>query len=326
MDQLPHFGTAVKDIIGPTLKTYEPLLLKNADHIRLIQKAKTTHSYGPHDRQQLDVYPAPQPTVINGRRAVMMFLCGGGLVQGHKTLPDYAGDLCHANIASFFGQRYGYTTVIPDYRLVNAHGAKFPSGGEDVALAIEWVVNNAHTFGPEPVDLFVMGNSAGGIHLSTFLLHPDFASTRQKVSSGSDTRLRGAILLSVPFEFSKSDPSRADVLNSYFGDPVKNSPMGLLNIARQSGSLDFLDKGTRVFILNGELDAVDENLQPRDEFIKEWLAIDSVASRTALAVDMMPGQNHISPFCSLGTGLDREEAWGHQVGAFCNNVRNFAPL
>ena len=102
--------------------------------------------------------------------------------------------------------------------------------------------------------------------------------------------------------------------------------MGLFNTARRSGSLDFVDKGTRVFILNGELDAVDENLQPRDEFVKEWLAIDSVASRTALAVDMMPGQNHISPFCSLGTGLDREEAWGHQVGAFCNNIRNFAHL
>ncbi|CAK4033486.1 alpha beta-hydrolase [Lecanosticta acicola] len=325
MEQLRELGTAIKDIIGPTMKTYEPLLLKNADHIRSIQKDKTTHTYGPHERQQLDVYPAPNASLINGRHPVLMFFYGGGLVSGNKTLPGYAGDLCHANIASFFGQKYGYTTVIPDYRLVNAHDAKFPSGGEDVALSVEWVFENAGMFGPEPIDLFLMGNSAGGIHCSTFLLHPDFQSTRQKLLGGNGTRLRGCTLLSVPFEFSQSDASRAEVLRTYFGDAQQNSPLGLLRTARENQTLDFLDSGLRVFVLNGELDPVNEIMKPRDDFVQEWLAIGTVQSRTSLAVDMMPGQNHISPFCSLGTGLEQEEAWGYQVAAFCDSIRKFAP-
>ncbi|UJO14119.1 uncharacterized protein CLAFUR5_02547 [Fulvia fulva] len=323
MDQLPSFGTSISDIIGPTLKTYEPLLLHNASQIHSLKKE--THPYGPHSRQQLDLYHCPNPTIINGRRAILIFLYGGGLIHGSKTLPGYAQDLCHANIASFFAEKFGYSTVVPDYRLVNQHDAKFPSGGEDVAVAVEWVVKNAERFGKEPVDLFVMGNSAGGVHLSTLLLHPDFVATRAKVLDEGHVRLRGTILLSVPFHFRKALQNRQDVLETYFGDHESKSPLGLLRSAREAGGLDILQSKLRVFVLNGELDPEDEIMKPRDDFVEEWMKIGSAESRMALAVDFMRGQNHISPFCSLGTGIEREEAWGHQVGAFCTDIRRTTP-
>lgn len=151
MDQLPPFGREVKDLIMPTLKVYEALLLKNADSIRSVPKQ--THQYGPTQRQQLDVYLPPTPSLKHGRQPVLMFLYGGGFIHGNKILPGYAEELCYANIASFFARSYGYTVVIVDYRLVNSHDAKFPSGGEDVALAVDWVAENSSIIGAEPIDL-----------------------------------------------------------------------------------------------------------------------------------------------------------------------------
>ncbi|EME47117.1 hypothetical protein DOTSEDRAFT_85691 [Dothistroma septosporum NZE10] len=272
MDQLPSFGTAISDVIGPTLETYEPLLIQNASKIRSL--SSETHKYGPHPRQQLDVYHTPTPKLINRR-------------QTH----------------------YGYSTVIPDYRLVHQHDAVFPSGGED--LVVEWIVKNAETLGAEGVDLFIMGNSAGGVHLSTFLLCERFAGTRRKVL-GDVGRVRLK--------------DRAEVLETYFGgDHVGKSPLGLLRSARGRGSLDILKSKMRVFVLNGELDPEDEIMKPRDAFVAEWEKIGTKESRMALAVDTMRGQNHVSPFCSLGTGIERGEAWGHQVGTFRDDIRKTTP-
>ncbi|KAK5116578.1 hypothetical protein LTR85_009203 [Meristemomyces frigidus] len=329
MDKLPALGKRIQNIVLPTFNIYAPLIRANAETIRSVKKE--TFTYGPHERQQLDVYSPPSPTLINGRKPVVMFEYGGGLIQGARTLPPpmFEG-LVHANVGAFFALKFGYTVVIADYRLLS-HGAKFPSGGEDIALAVEWICQNQSQVGPgeEAVDLFVMGNSAGGIHLATFLLHPDFAETRRKVCTGSGTRLRGAVLLSVPFTFASAHESRADTLTEYFGDYTANAPLGLLKSARkQHGQepFDFVKSGTRVMALNGELDPEDEILLSRDDFVKEWLEMSDNASRGALAVDWMPRHNHISPFASLSTGIEREEAWGCQVAAFCDNIRKFAPV
>lgn len=319
MDQLPPLGKAIGDIVKPTLGIYAPLLTKNAETIRSVPKE--THSYGPTERQQLDIYTPANPSLINGRKAVLVFIYGGGFVNGQKTFPGF---LAHANIASFFALKYGYTVLVPDYRLVHTHAdAKFPSGGEDLALVVDWITNNV---GPEPNDLFMMGNSAGGVHLSTFLLHSSFSSARAKVLSGKGTRLRGAVLLSVPFHFHHSTPDRAEVLTSYYGTPqahLELCPAGLLSTASKNGPIDFLANGVRVLVLNGDLDPDDEILISRDDFLEEWSKIGSPESRSALAVDFMIGHNHISPFCSLGTGIAKEEAWGVQVAIFCQTLRQF---
>ncbi|KAK4544586.1 hypothetical protein LTR36_004158 [Oleoguttula mirabilis] len=329
MDQLPPLGTSIQAIVPPTFAIYAPLLRANAATIRSV--AKETFAYGPHERQQLDVYSPPHPSLINGRKPVLMFEYGGGLIQGARTLPPPIFDgLVHANVGAFFALQCGYTVVIADYRLMS-HGAKFPSGGEDIALAVEWICANQPGPGEAPIDLFIMGNSAGGIHLATFLLHDDFAATRRRVGSGDGARLRGAVLLSVPFAFAAAHASRADTLIQYFGDYHAHAPLGLLKAAaqkqQQQAPFDFVAAGTRLLVLNGELDPHDEILAPRDAFVQAWAeALRDNASRGALAVDWMPGHNHISPFASLSTGLEREEAWGHQVAAFCDNIRKFAPL
>ncbi|KAI7164261.1 hypothetical protein KC349_g774 [Hortaea werneckii] len=321
MDQLPAFGKAIQDIVLPTFQTYKPLLEKNAEFIR--SASKETFQYGSHERQYLDVYHPPKPSIVNGRRPVLLFEYGGGLVQGSKSIPPLNG-LCYANLGAFFALRFGYTVVIADYRLMS-HGAKFPSGGEDLSLAIDWICKNKPGPGDEPIDLFAMGNSAGGIHLSTFLLRPEFAETRSKLLMGTEIRLRGIVFLSVPFNFANIHESRTDTLKEYFGDIASHAPLGLLKTARkQQTSLDFIKAGCRVAIINGELDPDDEILQPRDEFIAEWGQMTDQQSRAALTIDWMPGHNHISPAPSLGTAIEREEAWGCQVVGWWDNIRKFS--
>ncbi|KAL8727589.1 MAG: hypothetical protein Q9181_005661 [Wetmoreana brouardii] len=322
MEHLRPLGTSIQDVAMPTFKLYDPILRANADIIRSVKRE--TFSYGPLERQQLDIYSPPRPSIVRDRRPVLMFEYGGGLVQGHRTLPMCDG-LVHANIGAFFALKFGYSVVIADYRLLS-HGAKFPDGGEDVALAVEWICQNQPGPGREPIDLFIMGNSAGGIHVSTFLFHSDFAATRQKVIHGQGTRLRGVILLSVPFAYRISDYDQLEVPREYFGDVEAKCPLALMRAAFGSqGVPDVIQSGTRFVVLNGELDPEDEYLKPRDDFVKEWFEHSDNTSRCALAVDMMMGHNHISPSLSLSTGKESEEAWGHQVAIFCDTARKLGP-
>ncbi|GAB7358409.1 hypothetical protein MBLNU230_g2476t1 [Neophaeotheca triangularis] len=324
MDQLPALGKSIMDIVMPTFQTYRPLLEKNAETIRSVKKE--TFTYGPHPRHQLDIYSPPKPALINGRRPVLMFFYGGGLVNGARTLPPF-GDLVHANVGAFFALQFGYTVAVVDYRLMS-HGAKFPSGGEDVALATEWLGNNAGNVGSEPIDLFIVGNSAGGMHLSTFLLHDRFADTRDMLCTGGrgGVRLRGVVLLSVPFHFELANKDRFEVLGRYYDDIASESPLGLLKSARKrSEPLGFVKSGVRVFVLDAELEPENEILQPNQDFVQEWLQMSDPDSHLALAYDKMIGHNHISPPCALGTGIEREEAWGHQLASFCDNIRKFEP-
>ncbi|KAH8691028.1 Alpha/Beta hydrolase protein [Phaeosphaeriaceae sp. PMI808] len=277
MVHLQKLGTSISDQIFPTFAHYARLLHAQAGTIRSIPCS--TFAYGPGPRHQLDIYRPTTPSLINNRHPVLFFFYGGGFVQGHRKLPIPTLDgLVHANVASFFARKYGYTVVVPDYRLLS-HGAKFPSGGEDVTLAVQWVSENVDKLidakgGSQPeVDLFLLGNSAGGVHVWTFLLCDDFKETRAQVLVAGKARLRGVISLSVPFSYDQvQDETKREVLEKYFGDVERNGPLALLKNSSRSrlSELDFLKAGTKVLVLNAELDPPDECLLPRDDFVREW--------------------------------------------------------
>lgn len=310
----------------PTFQIYGPLLVKNADAIRSTKCE--TFTYGGHPRQKLDVYYPTQtqrrPSLASNNVPVLIFLHGGGLVAGSKNIPGFADGLAHANVGHFFAEKLGYTTIIPDYRLMS-HGARFPSGGEDLAQVVDWVTETlSRQDGYSSIDLFIMGNSAGGIHLATYMLTADFAASRRKVMSMDPevpVSLRGIVLLSVPFNFKQTDQSRADVLKAYFGEDVHaHSPQGLLRAAMLKDPDDVFSN-VKVMVLNGTLDPEDEILDPKADFLKEWKGLNE-DSLAAVTVDMMEGQNHISPPLSLGTDIEKEEAWGFQVGTFLSSLRS----
>lgn len=323
MDDIANVSRSIAESIPPTQKAFAPLLLANADAIKSTKRE--TFSYGSHSRQNLDVYyptTRRRTSTSASNTPVLLFFYGGGLVRGAKQLPLGDG-LVYGNLGHFFAEKLGYTTVIADYRLME-HGARFPSGGEDVAMAVDWVRESlTKQDGYSNIDLFIMGNSAGGIHLSTYAFAPDFESSRAKVITSNpdaSTRLRGVIFLSVPFNFKQSRPDRSETLNAYFGDIEANCSQGLLRAAMLKDPDNVLNN-VRAMVLYGSLDPEDEILQPMEDFLNEWKSLDE-ESRDAVVVVEMEGQNHISPPWSLGTNREREEKWGYQVGDFIESLRN----
>jgi acetyl esterase/lipase len=308
MDALPAFGTAISANLMQTFKTFVPLLLANGSAIKSTKRE--TFTYGPNSRQALDVYYPSSPAT--SKTPIFTFFYGGGLVRGDKISPMMPDGLVYANLGHFFAETLGAIVVIPDYRLID-HGAVFPSGGEDVELAVRWIKEKFGGTESKPRELFMMGNSAGGIHLSTWLYSAVFAkSTAEVLSADASLRLKGVVMLSVPFHFRAAAADRADVLKTYYGDEKEeHCPLGLFESLTKNGA----DTGALevpTLVLNGTLDPQDEILDPLHDYLQAWKAAPAEAQKL-LKAEMMEGQNHISPVLSIGTGKKDEEAWGHQV-------------
>lgn len=308
MDHLASLGTAISDVLLPTIKTYQSLLSVNKDAI--LSTPRETHSYGSHPRQMLDVYPTTSATTDEAPK-ILLFFYGGGLERGDKVLPQSNG-LIYTNLGYFFSQKLNLLTVIADYRRMS-EGASFPSGGEDVAAAVEWV-KTKYGASNGSRDVFLMGNSAGGVHIATFMLEPRFTALRASISPSvvGGVDLRGYILLAVPFDFRNAAANRAATLKAYFGDRVQEDcPLGLLQSFEPQGG-----SPPKTLVLWGTLDPEDEIVQPGLNFIEEWEGREGLGD---LDRAVLEGHNHISPPMALGTGLQREEEWGVMVGKWIHD-------
>ncbi|KAI1382749.1 alpha/beta-hydrolase [Hypoxylon trugodes] len=309
MDKLRNFGRGIDDVLLPTFAAYAQYIIAKESEIRSTRHE--THKYGFTDRQQLDIYyPDRAPTEPFRAKPVLVFLYGGGFVGGDKVNEEYAHSLVFGNLGHFFASRYGITVIVADYRLIS-HGAKYPSGGEDVKLAVDWVVNElSKKDGYESIDLFLFGNSAGGIHVTTYLVAPDFKADREKVLAeerkGAGVLLRGAILLGVPFHWGNEDNA---ILRGYLGEGKiwENSSIGILEKEKKKGAEPKLP-GVKIDVLVSELDP-QLMFDSAQQFRNEWKSVDTT-------YDVLEGHNHISPQLGLSTGIEREEAWGVDVAKF----------
>jgi acetyl esterase/lipase len=140
-------------------------------------------AYGPLERQMLDVYTSP---ATHDGRDVVIFVHGGYWDSGDKA--DYAF------VADSLTE-HGFTTVIPNYRLVPE--VTFPSYVEDVALAVKWVFDNL-----QPRRVFLMGHSAGA-HIAALVA---FDEGYLEAVGVSNTRLTGLIGLAGPYDFLPLSP------------------------------------------------------------------------------------------------------------------------
>jgi hypothetical protein len=310
MEQLADLGTEISGVLPRTFELYVPLLLKQANAIKSTKRE--SFSYGKLSRQQLDVYTPSRLTSPETR--VLIYLYGGGMVRGDKIMSNVPEGVLYANIGHFLAERLGCKVVISDYRLMS-HGAKFPSGGEDVALTVQWVKDNLADRTTKPLDLYLMGHSAGGMNVSTYLFAEDFASSRQEILGQTATglKLRAVVLVGVPFHFEQALPYRKEMLHDYYGDDIAGrSSFGLMKAAKTSGALAAMNE-VSFLALTGTLEPRDEIMVPNEDFVKEWPG-DNLTTRS------MQGHNHISPVMSLATGIKTEEEWGEQVVDFLNNV------
>lgn len=155
-DDIVKHRAVVLDIYGP--------LVRRADKSGIALTRDI--SCGVDPRQCLDVF-AP----AGAKKApVLVFVHGGAFTRGAKSVDGEIYD----NVLYWFA-RQGFIGVNIEYRLAPA--ARFPAGAQDTALAIEWVVANIDRFGGDPERVVLMGHSAGGSHVASYLFDPEAGVT-----------------------------------------------------------------------------------------------------------------------------------------------------
>jgi len=308
MEQLPPLGRIIPQVLPRTSEIYGLILDKNSKQ-EILGTARETFTYGSHKRQQLDLYTPSKPAGKEPR-PLLIFLYGGGFINGEKVLSRIPGGLVYTNLGYYFAEKVGFDTIIPDYRL-NGDGGAFPSGAEDISGVLDWVQKKFAAQQGKPV--YLMGNSAGGVHLAGWLLADQFKSSREPSITGeSNIKIAGVITLGSLMNFVGAPPPLVSVLREHFGEGYENlSPIALLKKAVKNGAL--VGKWPRLLVLYSELDPQDI-IKSNIEFLEEL-------ERSGLAADhfILQGHNHISPPMALGTGIATEEVWGERVVAWCKN-------
>ncbi|HEY7446613.1 MAG TPA: alpha/beta hydrolase fold domain-containing protein [Vicinamibacterales bacterium] len=224
--------------------------------------------YGPHERQQMDIYTA---TVRRSDRPVPVVVAfhGGGLVGGSR-----AGT---TNVAEYFAS-LGYVGVTSGYRLAPDH--KWPEGARDVGAAVTWLHAHAAEYGGDPERIFVVGISTGAFHAATYVFRPEL------VASGT-ARPAGAVLVSGPYAFDFNTPSKGEL--AYFGeDRTRWSQMVV------PGNVTRTD--IPVLFTTAEWDHF-RYTRPYADLFRELVGKDGVRPRYSQSL----GHNHSSQLLSVGT-------------------------
>lgn len=201
----PSWGSDIAKHRDMVIAAYSPIV---AQASRNGMEVSRDIAYGAHPRQVLDIFER------TGQRPhcaadVVVFVHGGAFIRGAKSI----NGLIYDNVASWFC-RQGCVAVNIEYRL--ADEAPYPSGAEDLALAVSWIRANIARFGGSPNRIFLMGHSAGGTHVATLLFDP-------VLNGHPSVNVAGAILVSARLKADNlPDNPNANGVRAYFGeDPAR---------------------------------------------------------------------------------------------------------
>jgi acetyl esterase/lipase len=222
---------------------------------------------------------------------VFVFVHGGGFVRGDKYQPGTpAYDLVGA-----WAVRHGWVGVNMTYRY--APEFQWPAGAQDVAAAVAWVRNNIADYGGDPDRIVVAGNSAGAVHVASYVTGQGSAGQ----DSGSLDGVRGAAMLSgfyrVPLD------ERGDLERAYYGDTMAEDTDTLAALTRAEIPL---------FFSVAERDPLFFQTQAA-RLVEAWF----IAHQVMPNLVWVPGHNHISGIGSVGVD---DAALGAPLARFVNRV------
>jgi len=223
--------------------------------------------YGEHERQRLDVFTA-RDAVATEQRPVLVFVHGGGFIAGDK---HTANSPYYDNIA-VWAVRQGFVGVNVTYRL--APSAIFPSGAEDVALAVRTLIERAEAFDGNAKRIVLFGQSAGAAHVASFL-----ARTK-------DPSVAGAILFSGVYDFAAM--AETPNVQAYIGSDAEG-----LAVAASLPKL--LKCGVPLLVASAELDP--------PMFVHQFRLFEeafAAASSERVETLVLRGHNHLSQVTNIG--------------------------
>jgi len=156
-------------------------------------------TYGNHPRQRLDVHTGEDTAKTSA--PVVMFVHGGGFVAGDKHTPGTP----RFDLVGAWAVRHGWVGVTMTYRLAPEH--TWPAGAQDVAAAVDWIRNNIAGYGGDPGAIVVAGNSAGAVHVASYLAGQ---------GGGTLEGVSGGVLLSGIYDLAPAN--RGELEHIYYGD------------------------------------------------------------------------------------------------------------
>jgi acetyl esterase/lipase len=230
--------------------------------------------YAPADRNLLDVFTPETPSA---GRPVLIFVHGGAFIGGSKHLP---GAPFYDNVM-LWAVKNGFVGVNITYRL--APQFPWPAGAKDVAAAVQWVADKIGERGGDPARIYLMGHSAGAVHVASYVSHPEFYKVR-------DGGLKGAIMASGIYDLTETpgDPERA-----YFGeDPSR--------YAGQSSLPGLLRTNIALMAVTAELDP--------PVFVKQFELLKEAACKRpggCAHTILLPQHSHMSEMYSINTADTR---------------------
>jgi triacylglycerol lipase len=231
--------------------------------------------YGAAERNRLDVF---MPETASSDRPVLIFVHGGAFVAGNKHNP---GSPFYDNIM-LWAVKNGFVGVNISYRL--APQAVWPSAAEDLSAGVQWVADNIAARGGDPARVYLMGHSAGAVHVATYVSHPEF---HKAVGGG----LAGAIMVSGIYDLMAE--TAGDSERAYFGaDPSL--------YAERSSLRGLLTTKIPLMITTAELDP--------DGFARQFELMKQAACKRASGCARtftLPQHSHMSEVYSINTADTR---------------------
>jgi len=139
-----------------------------------------------------------------GKRPIMVWLHGGGFAYGSGSWPIYdGGNLAHKGnvVVVTLNHRLNAFGFL---ELADIFGAEYARSGNlgmlDIVLALEWIRDSAESFGGDPNNVTIFGESGGGMKVSTLMAMPAAKGLFHKAIIESGPGLKG-----VPKEVAAQD-------------------------------------------------------------------------------------------------------------------------
>ncbi len=157
------------------------------------------------------------PAEMRGPAPVVVYVHGGGWVQGDKT--EGTGTLFLPML-----QRKGYITVSINYRLAPAY--RFPAQIEDVKCAIRHLRANATRYNLDPERIGALGGSAGGHLVALLGLADASAGWDEGAYADQSSRVQAVVDLFGPSDLTQfAGIARRGVGKEIFGAGGPNDPL-----------------------------------------------------------------------------------------------------
>lgn len=231
------------------------------------------HQYGPDARNRLDIHRKGAPRGA----PVLVYVHGGGFIMGDKTSP---GSPFYDNIGQWSAQQ-GYIGVTLTYRLAPAN--HWPCGPEDMSLAVRWLRANIAAHGGDPEKIFLLGQSAGAVHVAAYTAHTRF-------HADGKPGIAGALMTSGIYDPTTQPPSQFSL--AYYGDSAAT-------LAEARCTAGLLATNVPLMFSVSEMDPKDFQDQAA-QIASAWHA----AKGTYAPMEYMAGHNHLSPAQCIGSSED----------------------